>query len=144
MKKLPNFRNPNYHFFFWKIGSPFDHQKSRDAKQHVEILGIDDGLFDVEPVTNDVGFPMVELITALENMVSAVENLETDAEVITTTVAPIEDKESQTKKDDSDESTERSDSDEDDVDDGLETDSDEVSIDIPDFFLFNNEISYSN
>ena len=74
---------------------------------------------------------MVELITALENMVSAVENLETDAEVITTTVAPIEDKESQTKKDDSDESTERSDSDEDDVDDGLETDSDEVSIDIP-------------
>ena len=85
---------------------------------------------------------MVELITALENMVSAVENLETDAEVITTTVAPIEDKESQTKKDDSDESTERSDSDEDDVDDGLETDSDEVSIDISDSFL--NHETYSN
>ena len=84
---------------------------------------------------------MVELITALENMVSAVENLETDAEVITTTVAPIEDKESQTKKDDSDESTERSDSDEDDVDDGLETDSDEV---FPIFFFFNHEISYPN
>ena len=86
---------------------------------------------------------MVELITALENMVSAVENLETDAEVITTTVAPIEDKESQTKKDDSDESTERTSSEEDDVDDGLETDSDEVSINIPNSFL-NHKISSSN